>query len=237
MATKSLPRNPSVLIIEPDDAIRRLIAIALEHAGFRTWSAADERAAIASGNEIDRAVIVRDVTLGRSESADALEDAWATLDLCRRTIVTTTAPAHVTRAIGAGRVFAILGKPFEIDELVDVVRRCANASRTRGVRGRKRVETDPESPMKMESVHRFVESVPGLRRVLSLPVTCETEAALHAEMRRTIGELSATLDYAARMEKSRSRLAVFRAASKAAAGLAITAYSAELPISGSRREH
>ena len=81
---------------------------------------------------------------------------------------------------------------------------------------------DSEPPVKMESLRRFVASVVSLQRMLSVPVTSPTEAALRAELRRTLGALSATLDEAAYVETSRGRVALFRAASIAAAKLAIT---------------
>lgn len=236
MTATSTPRSASVLIIERDDSIRRLIIVALEHAGFRTCNGPEEGTIPVSG-DLEHAVIIRDLTLRPSDSTRALEETSAAPELGRRTIVTTTAPALVTKAIGA-RVFAVLGKPFEIEELVDLVRRCAHSSRTRSERGRRRVQSEPEPPlMKMELLERFVANVPCLRRVLSIPVACQAEAALHAEMRRTIGQLSATLEDAARSEKNRARMTAFRAASRVASELAITAYSFESSIDGSRREH
>lgn len=229
-------RAPSVLIIEADDTIRRMIAVTLEHAGFRTSSVKDGETT--GGPE--HAVIVRDVNLRPAGRERALEELAATPpDVLRRTIVTTTASPRAAKAIGAGRVFAVLCKPFDLEELVSVVSRCANISRpaARAVRGRKGGEPEAGPAMEMESVRQFVSNVPRLQQVLSVPVTSAAEAALHAEMRRTIGALSVTLDKAARAETSRTRVAVFRAASKVAARLASTTAWSETRAASTRRDH
>ena len=193
MAAES--RSVSVLIVDGDLAIRRMIAAILEQAGFRAYTEDDGRR--------EYAVIVRDVNLTPGKRDDALQQLAATApEVLRRTIVLTTAPARAAKTIRG--VFAIIGKPFDLDDLVDAVTRCAG------------------TPLKLDAVRRFVSSAPSLQRVLSVPATCEREAILRAEMRRTIGELSATLGEAAQIEASNQRAAVFRGASIVAARLAAT---------------
>lgn len=202
MVAQTSSHLPSVLIIERDDTVRRMIAVALEHAGFRTFAAKD-----APTDGAEHAVIVRDATRPVELAAIAPE-------LLNRTIVTTTTQGKAAKAIG-GRVFAVIEKPFDLEEFVGVVARCANRSRC--------VE-----PPRMESVRRFVTSAESIRRMLAVPVTSPGEATLHAEMRRTLDALSATLNEAAHVETSRGRVALFRAASTMAAKLA---------TSTSRRDH
>jgi hypothetical protein len=79
---------------------------------------------------------------------------------------------------------------------------------------------DDEPLIELETVRRFVSTVPSLQRLLSAPVISAREAMLRTEMRRTIQALSAELDHAARAEASRSRAAVLRGASTVAAQLA-----------------
>ena len=182
MAAES--RSVSVLIVDGDLAIRRMIAAILEQAGFRAYTEDDGRR--------EYAVIVRDVNLTPGKRDDALQQLAATApEVLRRTIVLTTNPRRA-KSPSFQNVFAIIGKPFDLDELVDAVTRCAG------------------TPLKLDAVRRFVSSAPSLQRVLSVPATCEREAILRAEMRRTIGELSATLGEAAQIEASSKRAAVFR---------------------------
>ena len=144
-------RSASVLVIDSDAAIRRLIAAILQQAGFRAYTEEDRGR--------DYAVIVRDVNLTPGARDGSLQQLEATApEVLRRTIVLTTAPARASKAIRG--VFAILGKPFDLDELVDAVKRCAG------------------TPLKPDSVRRFVSNVPNLKRELSVPVTCEHGAVL-----------------------------------------------------------
>ena len=82
---------------------------------------------------------------------------------------------------------------------------------------------DEERELNLETVRRFVSTVPSLHGLLSAPVVSAREAMLRTEMRRTIGALSAALDDAAQGEASPERAAVFCAASTVAAQLATQA--------------
>ncbi|HYC60100.1 MAG TPA: hypothetical protein VEK79_11105 [Thermoanaerobaculia bacterium] len=211
MVTES-SRHASVLIVDSAASIRQLIAIALDHAGFRTC-VVEDFAALAPGDVSQFAVIVRDVNLTPGGRERALRELDRTApEVLRRTIVTTTAPAaRATKAIGSDRVFAIIAKPFDLGQLVDTARTCAG------------------TPAELDSLKRFVRSVPSLEDLLSVPVVSQREAVLRAEMRRTMRALSVTLADAAQIETSSTRATVFSAAAMVAARLAGTA--------ASRRDH
>lgn len=205
MAPKSDPGN-SVLIVDADDGIRRLVAAVLERAGFRTVGAADPDSAAALLATSKFAVIVRDLNLAPAESRRNLQQLLATApELLQRTIVMTTAPSRAATAIRAGTVFAIVSKPFDIETLVSTVRACARGSR---------------ASVKFDSLQRFAMSVPSLEQLLSDPVVGQREAALRAAMRSTLGALATTLSEAAHEEVSRTRAAVFHAVSTVATRLA-----------------
>jgi DNA-binding response OmpR family regulator len=245
MAPQTDPRA-SVLIVDADAAIRRLLGAVLEHAGFRTVAADDLDDAAALLETATFAVILRDLNLAPAESGRSLQQLTATApELLRRTIVMTTAAARAETAVRAGSVFAIVSKPFDVENLVSVVRACARSSREADRRGTWRTassrqpgsEPEPEVPVvKLESLQRFARSVPSLERLLSVPVTCQREAALRAEMRRTLGALAATLTEAAHAEASRTRASVFRAASTMATRLA-TVPAPESAIAARGRDH
>jgi DNA-binding NtrC family response regulator len=203
----------SVLIIDADAGIRRLIAAVLEHAGFRTVGVKDLQSAAAMLKTSTFAAIVRDLNLAPAERRRSLQQLAATEpELLRRTVVMTTAPSRAETALAAGTVFAIVGKPFDIENLLNVVRACARGSR--------------EASVKLESLRQFARSVPSLQQLLSNPVCSQREAALRAEMRRTLRALAATLTEAAHEEASRPRAAVFRAA------LAVATQLASVPAPG-----
>jgi CheY-like chemotaxis protein len=205
----------SVLIVEADAAIRGLIAAVLEHVGFHTAGVDDLQSAEAMPDLSTFSVIVRDLNLAPAERRRSLQELAATEpELLRRTVVMTTAPVRAETALATGTVFAIVSKPFDIETLVNAVQACARGARP------SRSEAETEASVKLDSLQRFARSVPSLQRLLSVPVGGQREAALRAEMRRTLGALSAILTEAAHVEASRTRAAAFRAASTVATRLA-----------------
>lgn len=218
----------SVLIIDPDQGIRKLVETVLKRAGFRTTSADELDGELLGSSRF--AVTLCDVNLAPSAHRPTMGRlAAASPELLRRTVVMTTAPARATAAVDAGTVYAVLSKPFDLDKLVQTVTACARASREadqrerRGTKPSRRSrpsDSDGDAPMKLESLQRFVRSIPNLERLLKSAVSCQQEAVLRAEMRRKLGTLSTTLMEAAHVEASRTRSAVFHAASLAAAQLA-----------------
>jgi DNA-binding NtrC family response regulator len=219
-------RGGSVLIIDPDAGIRRLIGGVLEHAGFRTVGVDDLQSAATMLQTSTFAVIVRDLNLTPAARRRSLQQLAATApEMLRRTVVVTTAPARAETVLAAGAVFAIVGKPFDIENLVSAVRACARGS-----------EPEIEASVKLDSLQRFVRSVPNLQRVLSVPVSCQREAVIRSEMRRTLGVLSATLLEAAQVEASGTRAAVLRAASTVASRLS-TVPAPGTAIAASGRDH
>lgn len=226
MAPRVQPRA-LVLIVDPDAGICRLIGTALELAGFRTVAANDLDSAAALLATSKFAVIVRDLNLAPGMGRRNLQQLAATApEMLRRTIVMTTAAAQAATAVGTGTVFAIVGKPFDVESLVNAVRACARGSRGAGRRAarrtassRRRSEPETEASVKRDSLRRFAMSVPSLHHLLSGPVGGQREATLRAEMRRTLGVLAATLTKAAHVEASKTRAAAFRAASNVAGRL------------------
>lgn len=196
----------SVLVIDGDRSHRRLIATVLEHAGFQVTAVEDT----SSAAEFQYAAIVRELSLAPAHRERALASLLSTdAEVLRRTVITTTTVTRALWTIGPNRVFAVVSKPFDIDAFVEAVGRCARESR------------DRVPAVNIEAVRRFVSTAPSLQRLLSAPVHSGPEAALRAEMRHTIGDLSVGLDDAARVEASPTRAAVLRAASTVAAQLAM----------------
>lgn len=219
----------SVLIVDPDPGIRSMIETVLKHAGFRAVPADDLDTAAATLDLSSFAVIVCDLNLAPAARRRALQRLTATEpELLRRTIVMTTASGRATTSIRPGTVFAIVGKPFDIEHLVNTVQACARGSRD---------VSRPVQQPRLESLRRFVNAVPALKHVLSAPVSCQREAVLRAEMRRTLGVLSATLLEAAHGEASGTRAAVLRGASTVAARLAQAPAPASANAAGTGRDH
>lgn len=128
--------RPLVLVCDDEESIRRLMRINLEFEGFEVEEAGDGHAAMARLIDPEATapdVIVLDAQMGQN-------DGWWTIAAIRShprmsevPVVMVTASVQVhdrVQATEAG-LDAFLGKPFDPDELVDVVSRFARGGRTR----------------------------------------------------------------------------------------------------------
>ncbi|HVY11830.1 MAG TPA: response regulator [Mycobacteriales bacterium] len=118
---------PRVLVVEDDDVIRQLITVNLELEGFEVVSAVDGQEALDRVGELAPDVITLDVMMPRL-------DGWTTATRLRENPET----AHIKVILLSARaqeadlqhgerigVDAYLTKPFDPDELVEVVRTLA----------------------------------------------------------------------------------------------------------------
>ncbi|HKR63438.1 MAG TPA: hypothetical protein VJZ00_06870 [Thermoanaerobaculia bacterium] len=101
--------------------------------------------------------------------------------------------------------FTVIDRPPDFEELISSVR--SHAARR-------------QPAVNLDTVQRFVASIPRLRDTLTSPTPNSDELLLHGEIRRAIGELSGVLEAAANHEPDRTRAALFRSTSAAAADLA-----------------
>jgi CheY-like chemotaxis protein len=116
-------RNPRILDVDDDDAIRTLMTGALADAGYDVVPASSAAAALAllAGHEV--ALIVSDLTMpGRSgiELLGAIRQAGSTVPFI---IVTGSDMDRHAGAAAALRVAAVLPKPFPLAELGALVAR------------------------------------------------------------------------------------------------------------------
>lgn len=114
-----------VLVVEDDDVIRQLITVNLELEGFEVVPAVDGQDALEKIGAAKPDVVTLDVMMPRL-------DGWATAAKLRENpdtagvkIVLISARAQEADLQRGGRigVDAYLTKPFDPDELIDVVRR------------------------------------------------------------------------------------------------------------------
>ena len=114
-----------VLIVEDDAAIRRLIKMVLERAGYRVELAADGLEAVLKLGVCDYDVIILDLMMPNLDGFVFIETlAENDPARLRRIIVTSAASPAVIRERMKGTPFGLLPKPFDIDELLGIVRRC-----------------------------------------------------------------------------------------------------------------
>ena len=116
-----------VLVVDDDEVIRQLITLNLELEGFEVREAADGEAALLAAIEYDPAVITLDIMMPNLDGWDAAARLRANPETAHIKVVLLSARAQeadVRRGARIG-VDAYLTKPFDPDDLVDVVRRLA----------------------------------------------------------------------------------------------------------------
>lgn len=137
-----------VLIVEPNARIRELIRALLEQSGFSPATTGDVEVADRLARNFNVGAILRDLNLAPAVKDRTLKDLEATpSDLLKRTILMTTAVKAANGAIPSGTVFAIIEKPFDIEQMVKMVRACLESSEERPAPGARAIRRghDPRS--------------------------------------------------------------------------------------------
>lgn len=127
LSTTDAPRY-GVLIVEDDAAIRRLLTMVLQRWGYRVDCAADGLEAVLKLGIAEFDVIILDLMMPNLDGFTFLntfaenDPAWL-----RKVIVTSAASPSVMRERLLLEPFAVIPKPFDINDVVAKVRACIDA--------------------------------------------------------------------------------------------------------------
>ena len=117
---------PRVLIADDEDSIRTLVSRMLSRAGFDPVEASDGQHAI---ERLDAGVfdaVVLDLMMPRVDGFGVVEHLIATQPrMMEKTIIITAFPKTAAKE-RLHHLCCILSKPFDIEELVQLVTECAN---------------------------------------------------------------------------------------------------------------
>lgn len=118
-------RQPCVLVADDEDAIRFLIKRVLHRAGFDVVEARDGQDAIELLNDRHFDAIVLDLMMPRVDGFGVVEHLIERKPrMMEKTVVMTAFPEAAARQ-RLHHVCSILSKPFDMDELIRLVRDCA----------------------------------------------------------------------------------------------------------------
>jgi two-component system, NtrC family, response regulator PilR len=115
----------SALVIEDDLAIRSLITSVLRRASFVVETACDADAARAQLSLREYELVVLDCRLGDERAMDLLSDLREHMPRTLRRVVIVTADIHVLRHGLPENVCSVIAKPFDLQEFIAAVARCA----------------------------------------------------------------------------------------------------------------
>jgi DNA-binding response OmpR family regulator len=122
------PKECAVLVVEDDAAIRRLVRMVLERAGYMVECASDGIEAVLKLGVNDYDAIILDLMMPNLDGF-AFMNTLAENDPARlrRIIITSAASPTVIAERMEGKPFDMLPKPFDINELARCVRACIEA--------------------------------------------------------------------------------------------------------------
>ena len=110
-----------VLVVDDEPGIRQFVTSALEGEGFEVASAANGQLAVDAAAEERPDLVVLDMMLPRLDGQQVAEQIRRLHGDVPFLLITADArPREKAERVGA---FAFLSKPFDVDELVTVVRR------------------------------------------------------------------------------------------------------------------
>ncbi|HET7435313.1 MAG TPA: response regulator [Thermoanaerobaculia bacterium] len=116
---------PRVLVADDEDSIRILVKRMLDRAGFEVTEARDGEEAIEWLDKREFDAILLDLMMPRVDGFGVVEHLIGTKPLMmEKTIVMTAFPKTAARE-RLHHLCSIISKPFDLDELVRMVRNCA----------------------------------------------------------------------------------------------------------------
>ena len=117
-----------VLVVEDDPAIRRLVKMVLQREGYRVDVASDGVEAVLKLGLCEYDVIILDLMMPNLDGFTFMNTLGENdPERLRRVIVTSAASPNVIRDRMHGAPFAVLPKPFDIQQLASRVRSCIDA--------------------------------------------------------------------------------------------------------------
>jgi CheY-like chemotaxis protein len=119
-----------VLVVDDDDVIRQLITVNLELEGFEVFPAVDGQDALDKVKDVQPDVVTLDVMMPRVDGWEAAARLREDPETAHIKVILLSARAQESDIQRGDRigVNAYLTKPFDPDELIDVVRRMVDAS-------------------------------------------------------------------------------------------------------------
>jgi len=116
-----------VLVVDDDDVIRQLISVNLELEGFEVATAVDGQDCLEKVKDVRPDVVTLDIMMPRLDGWEAASRLRADPDTADIKVVLLSARAQEADLERGSRigVDAYLTKPFDPDELIDIVRRLA----------------------------------------------------------------------------------------------------------------
>ena len=125
--------DPAVLVVDDDQALRGFFTTLLSKNGFTVDTAADGKVAYDQLTHHNYSVILVDLMMPDVNGFELLERMQReSPSLLDRVIVMTGASQRTIEKLDTSRVYGLIRKPFDIDQIVSSTIACAERTRGRG---------------------------------------------------------------------------------------------------------
>jgi DNA-binding response OmpR family regulator len=120
--------SPTILVVEHDPSIREFIVSALMDEGFRAFMAPTPRMALAELNETRPCLLLIDMNNISLDDLNLVAEYRGLLGSEASVAVMSTA-SHIQSLGSRVQADAVLSKPFNLNDLFDIVARCGQVTR------------------------------------------------------------------------------------------------------------
>jgi CheY-like chemotaxis protein len=123
------PATKPILVVEDDAGIRTLLSVVLQRAGFETHAVGSGREALDAIGQRAYGAALLDLFMPGLNGFDVLRDLQTTAPdfLSCIIVLSAVAPAAIRKEEVTERVFRVMSKPFELEDLVATMAACVNA--------------------------------------------------------------------------------------------------------------
>ena len=123
--TQSAHKNPSILIVDDDRNIRKMLNVYLRRTGYELKEAANGREALEAMRSDEPSLVLLDLMMPEVSGWDVLDERAKEADLQKIPVIVITASRgeRIPEVLDKG-ICALLPKPFELNTLTALVRSC-----------------------------------------------------------------------------------------------------------------
>ncbi|MCC7152932.1 MAG: sigma-54-dependent Fis family transcriptional regulator [Bryobacterales bacterium] len=137
---------PSLLLVEDDNSVRSTISTFLELEGYDVDAVASTREALDRLQSNTYPIVISDIYIDDKTGLDVLNAARSGKDDCAVILMSARGSMETVMAATRGGAFDYLAKPFELDDLLDTVKRAEKAFLSGDD------EIEPEEPLPTEMI-------------------------------------------------------------------------------------
>jgi DNA-binding NtrC family response regulator len=153
-----------LLVVEDDSAVRTTVHTFLELEGYQVDAVGSTEEAIRRLQEEPYPIVLTDIYLDERTGLDVLAAARQKDPECRVILMTARATMETVMAATRGGAFDYVAKPFELDALLDVVRRADESLSGREADDETAIDDLPESEMigsspQMVAIYKLLSKV------------------------------------------------------------------------------